>query len=92
VKTVDLRVTFGQPPLNVCDSLIAALTYNYFPSQHWGEGHIILSHDNCYLNAIFFPGDADNRQVVAVSIAAQSIRNHVCLTRMIVAFQIIIPD
>jgi hypothetical protein len=24
-KTVDLRVTFGQPPLNVCDFLIAAL-------------------------------------------------------------------
>jgi hypothetical protein len=25
VKIVDLRVTFGQPPLNVCDSLIAAM-------------------------------------------------------------------
>jgi hypothetical protein len=30
-KTVDLRVTFGQPPLNVCDSLIVALSYNDFP-------------------------------------------------------------
>jgi hypothetical protein len=31
-KTVDLRVTFGQAPLNVCDSLIVALSCNDFPS------------------------------------------------------------
>jgi hypothetical protein len=30
-KTVDFRVTFSQPPLNVCDSLIAALSCNDFP-------------------------------------------------------------
>jgi hypothetical protein len=34
MKTVDLRATFSHPPLNVCDSLIAALTCNDFPSQH----------------------------------------------------------
>jgi hypothetical protein len=44
-KIVDFRVTFSQPPLNVCDSRIDALSYNDFPSQHRGEGHIILSHD-----------------------------------------------
>jgi hypothetical protein len=31
VKIVDLRVTFGQPPLNVCDFRIAGLSYNDFP-------------------------------------------------------------
>jgi hypothetical protein len=31
VKIVDLRVTFGQPPLNVCDFRIAALSCNDFP-------------------------------------------------------------
>jgi hypothetical protein len=45
VKIVDLRVTFSQPSLNVCDSCIDALSCNDFPSQHRGEGHIILSHD-----------------------------------------------
>jgi hypothetical protein len=45
VKTDDFRVTFSQPSLNVCDSHIDALSHNDFPSQHRGEGHIILSHD-----------------------------------------------
>jgi hypothetical protein len=31
-KTVDFRVTFSQPPLNVCDSCIDALSCNDFPS------------------------------------------------------------
>jgi hypothetical protein len=31
-KIVDFRVTFGQPPLNVCDSRIDALSCNDFPS------------------------------------------------------------
>jgi hypothetical protein len=61
MKIVDLRVTFGQPPLNVCDSLIAALSCNDFPSQHQGEGHIILNHDRSYSNTKFFPRDGDNR-------------------------------
>jgi hypothetical protein len=72
-KTVDFRVTFSQPPLNVCNSHIDALSCNDFPSQHRGEGHIILSHDMSYSNARFFPRDADNRPVVAVSFAAQGI-------------------
>jgi hypothetical protein len=33
-KIVDLRVTFSQPSLNVCDSRIDALSCNDFPSQH----------------------------------------------------------
>jgi hypothetical protein len=33
-KTVDFRVTFSQPYLNVCDSRIDALSCNDFPSQH----------------------------------------------------------
>jgi hypothetical protein len=61
VKIVDLRVTLGQPPLNVCDSLITALSCNDFPSRHRGEGHIKLSHDRSYPNARFFPRDADSR-------------------------------
>jgi hypothetical protein len=44
MKVVDLRVTFGQPPLDMHDSLIIALSYNDFPSQHWGESHIVQSH------------------------------------------------
>jgi hypothetical protein len=60
-KTFDFRVTFSQPPLNVCDSRINTLSCNDFPSQHWGEGHIILSHDRSYSNARFFPRDADSR-------------------------------
>jgi hypothetical protein len=92
VKIVDLRVTFSQPPLNVCHSLIAAPSCNDFPSQHWGEGHIILSHDRRYLNARFFPGDAESRQVVTVSFAAQGIRNHILFTRVIVNLKIIVLD
>jgi hypothetical protein len=61
VKTIDFRVTFSQPSLNVCDSHIAALSYNDFPSKHRGEGHIVLSHVMSYSNARFFPGDADSR-------------------------------
>jgi hypothetical protein len=91
-KIVDFRVTFSQPPLNVCDSRIDALSCNDFPSQHRGEGHIILSHDRGYSNARFFPRDTDNRQVVAVSLAAQGIRNHIRLTRMIVNLKIIVLD
>jgi hypothetical protein len=60
-KTIDFRVTFSQPLLNVCNSRIDALSCNDFPSQHQGEGHIILSHARSYLNARFFPGDADSR-------------------------------
>jgi hypothetical protein len=91
-KIVDFRVTFSQPPLNVCDSRIDALSCNDFPSQHQGEGHIILSHDGNYLNARLFLGDANNRQVDAVSFTTQSIRNHVRLTRMIVNLKIIVLD
>jgi hypothetical protein len=54
-KTVDLSVTSGQPPLNVCDSLIAALSCNDFLFSSQGESHIILSHDRSYSNARFFP-------------------------------------
>jgi hypothetical protein len=90
VKTVDLRVTFSQPPLNVCDSLIVALSCNDFPSHHWGEGHIIQSHDRSYSNTRFFPGDADSRQVAAVSFAAQGICSHILLTGMIVNLKIIV--
>jgi hypothetical protein len=53
-KTVDLRITLGQPPLDMCDSIITALSCNDFPSQQWGEGHIILSHVWRYSNAGFF--------------------------------------
>jgi hypothetical protein len=60
-KTVDFRVSFSQPPLNVCDSRIDALRCNDFPSQHRGEGHIILSHDRGYSSARFFPRDIDSR-------------------------------
>jgi hypothetical protein len=91
-KIVDLRVTFGQPPLNVCVSLIAALSCNDFPSQHWGEGHIILSHDRSYLNARFFPRAADSRWVVVVSFVAQGICNHIHLTGMIVNLKLIVLD
>jgi hypothetical protein len=83
-EIVDLRVTFGQPPFNVRDSLIAALHCNDFPSQHWGEGHIILSHAMRYANARFNPRDADSRQIVIVSFVAQGIRNHICIAGVIV--------
>jgi hypothetical protein len=92
VKTVDFRVTFSQPPLNVSDSHTNALSCNDFPSQHRGEGHIILSHDRSYSNARFFPRDTDNRQVVAVSLVARGICNHILLTRMIVNLKIIVLD
>jgi hypothetical protein len=92
VKTVNLRVTFSQPSLNVRDSRIDALSCNDFPSQHRGEGHIILSHDREYSIARFFPGDTDNRQVVTVSFATQGICNHVCLTGVIVNLKIIVLD
>jgi hypothetical protein len=68
-KTVEFRVTFSQPSLNVCDSHIDALSCNDLPSQHRGEGHIIQSHDRGYLNAIFLPGDSDIGLVVIVSFA-----------------------
>jgi hypothetical protein len=31
-KIVNIRITFGQPPLDICDSLITALSCNDFPS------------------------------------------------------------
>jgi hypothetical protein len=92
VKIVDFRVTFSQHSLNVCDSRIDALSCNDFPSQHWGEGHIILSNDGGYSNSSFFTRDTDNRQVVAVSFAAQGIYNHIHLTAMIVNLKIIVLD
>jgi hypothetical protein len=77
-KIVDLRITFSQPSLNVCDSCIDALRCNDFPSQHRGEGHIILSQDRGYSDARFFPKDFDSGQVVTVSFATPGICNHVC--------------
>jgi hypothetical protein len=62
------------------------------PSQHQGEGDIILSHDGSYSNARFFPRDADSRLVVAVSFAAQGIRNHIRLARVIVNLKFIDLD
>jgi hypothetical protein len=91
-KIVDIRVTFSQPPLNVCDSRIDALSCDDFPSQHRGEGYIILSHDRGYLNAKFFPRDTNNRQVVVVYFAAQGICNHIRLTGMIMNLKIIVLD
>jgi hypothetical protein len=91
-KIVDFRVTFSQPPLNVCDSRIDSLSCNDFPSQNQGEGHIILSHDRDYSNARFFPRDTNNRQVVAVNFAARGICNHIRLTKMIVNLKIIVLD
>jgi hypothetical protein len=79
MKTIDLRVTFGQPPLDMRDSLIIALSCNDFPSQHRSESHIIQSPIRRYSNVRFFPNDADSRQVVAVSFAAQGICNHIHL-------------
>jgi hypothetical protein len=80
VKIVDHRVTFDQSPLDMRDSLIAALSCNDFSSKHRGEGHIILSHARRYANARFFPRDVESKQVVAVSFAAQGIRNHIRFT------------
>jgi hypothetical protein len=60
-KTVDLRITLGQPSLDMHFIFITALSCNDFPSQHQGEGHIILSHVRRYSNARFFPSDADSR-------------------------------
>jgi hypothetical protein len=90
VKIVDLRVTFSQPSLNVCDSHIDALSCNDFPSQHWSEGHIILSHDRGYSNARFFPRGTFRRQVVTVSFVTQSIRNNIHLTGVIVNLKLIV--
>jgi hypothetical protein len=91
-KIVDHRVTFGQSPLDMCDSVIVALSCNDFPSWHQGKSHIILSHARRYSNAGFFPRDADSRQVVAMSFVAQGIRNHIRFTGMIVNIQIIVLD
>jgi hypothetical protein len=92
MKIVDLRVTFSQPSLNVRDSRIDAMSCDDFPSQHRGEGHIILCHDREYSNAGFFPGDTDSRQVATVSFVTQGIYNHVCLTGVIVNLNIIVLD
>jgi hypothetical protein len=92
MKAVEFRVTFSQPSLNVCDSCIDALSCNDFPSQHQGDGYIILSHDKGYPNARFFPEDTDNGHVVTMSFATQGICNHVCLTDVIVNLKIIVLD
>jgi hypothetical protein len=44
MESVNLRITFSQSPLDMCDSFITALSCNDFPSHQRGEGHIILSH------------------------------------------------
>jgi hypothetical protein len=91
-KIVDLRVTFSQPSLNVRDSRIDALSCNDFLSQHWGEGHIILSQDRGYSDARFFSGDSDSGQVVTVRFMTQGICNHVCLTGVIANLKLIVLD
>jgi hypothetical protein len=45
-----------------------------------------------YSNDGFFPNEADSRQVVAVSLPAQGIRNHIRLPHMIVNLHIIVLD
>jgi hypothetical protein len=92
MKIVDLRVTFSQPSLNVCESHIDALSCNDFPSQHRGEGHIILRHDRGYSNARFFPEDTDSRQVAKVSFVTQGIHNHIRLTGVIANLKLIVLD
>jgi hypothetical protein len=89
-EIVDLGITLSQPSLDMCDSFITALSCNDFPSQQWGEGHIILSHVRRYSNARFFPSDADCRQVVVVSFVAQGTRNHIHLTGVIMNLKIIV--
>jgi hypothetical protein len=74
----------------MCDSFNTALSCNGFPSQQWGEGHIILSHVKRYSNVGFFPSDADSKQIVVVSFATQGIRNHIRLTRVIMNLKIIV--
>jgi hypothetical protein len=74
----------------MCDSFITALSCNDLHSQQWGEGHIILSHVRRYLNAGFFPSDADSRHVIAVNFAAQGIHNHIRLTGVIMDLKIIV--
>jgi hypothetical protein len=76
-ETIDLGIALGQSSLNVCDSLITALSCNDFPSQQWGEGDIIPSHVRRYSNAGFFPSEADSRQVDAMSFVTHGIRNHI---------------
>jgi hypothetical protein len=83
METVNLGIAHGQPFFDVCDSIITALSCNDFPSQHWGEGHIILNHVRRYSNVGFFPSEADSRLVVAVRLAAQDIYNHIHLSRVI---------
>jgi hypothetical protein len=60
-ETLDLRITFGQSPLDMCDSLVTALSYNDSPSQQRGEGYIILSHVRRHSNTRFLSSDADSR-------------------------------
>jgi hypothetical protein len=76
----------------MCDSHITALSCNDLPSQHRGEGHIILGHVRWYTSARFFPSEADSRHVVAVSFVAQGIRNHNLLTGVIMNLKIIVLD
>jgi hypothetical protein len=61
METVDLRITFGQPSLDMRGTLITALSCNDFPSQHRGEGHIIQGHVRRYWNTGFFPRDVGSR-------------------------------
>jgi hypothetical protein len=81
VEIVDLGITLSQPSLDMCDSYITALSCNDFPSQHWGEGHIILYHS-----------DENSRKVVAVSFMAQGIHNHIHLTGVIMNLKIMVLD
>jgi hypothetical protein len=72
------------------DSLITALSYNDFPSQQRGKGHIILSHVWRHSNAGFFSSDAGSRHVVAVSLTTQGIHNRIRLTGVIMNLKIIV--
>jgi hypothetical protein len=79
-ETVNLAIALSQPFLDVCDSIIIALSCNDFPSQHQGEGHIVLGQVRRYSNAGFLSHEVNIWQVDAVGLAAQGIRNHVCLS------------
>jgi hypothetical protein len=91
-ETVDLGITLGQPPLDVGNSFITALSCNDFPSQQQSEGHITLGHDGRNTSAGISPSDAASRQVATLSFAVQSIYNHIRPTGVIMNLLIVVLD
>jgi hypothetical protein len=92
METTNLGIILGQPALDVGNTNILLLSGNDFHSQGRDEGHIVECYVWRYSDVGFFSGDVNGRQIIAMRLVAQSIRDNNRLSWVIMNFQIIVFD